>query len=187
MLTAYFDCLSGIAGDMTLAALIDAGADLATVQAGVESLGLAGVKIVAAEVRRKGFRGLKIEIQHEPEHKHRHLHHITEMIEASRLSPRAKQLATRIFTRLGEAEAKVHGVEIRKVHFHEVGAVDSIADIVGTAIGLDSLNIERIESSPVPTGHGFIEIAHGRCSIPAPATAELLAEFRWPLAAWKPN
>src|SRR5262245_52312843 len=113
---AYFDCPSGIAGDMTLAALIDAGADLAVVQAGIDSLGLSGVKIVAGETRRKGFRGLKIDIQHEPEHKHRHLHHITDMIDASALTPRAKDLAKRIFTRLGEAEAKVHGVEIRKVH-----------------------------------------------------------------------
>jgi uncharacterized protein (TIGR00299 family) protein len=175
MRIAYFDCASGIAGDMTLAALIDAGAELAAIQAGVESLGLPAVKIVASEVRRKGFRGLAIEIQHEPESKHRHLHHITDMIDGSRLTQRAKETATRIFTRLGDAEAKVHGVEIRKVHFHEVGAVDSIADIVGMAIALDQLNIERIESSPVPTGHGFIEIAHGRCSIPAPATAELLA------------
>jgi uncharacterized protein (TIGR00299 family) protein len=174
MRLAYFDCLSGIAGDMTLAALIDAGADLAVIQAGVESLGLPAVKIVASEVRRKGFRGLAVEVQHEPESKHRHLHHITDMIDAGRLTPRAKETAKRIFTRLGEAEAKVHGVEIRKVHFHEVGAVDSIADIVGTAVALDLLNIERIEASPVPTGHGFIEIAHGRCSIPAPATAELL-------------
>src|SRR6476620_912863 len=160
MRIAYFDCLSGIAGDMTLAALIDAGADLAAIQAGVESLDLPAVKIVAGEVRRKGFRGLKIEIQHEPESKHRHLHQITEMIDAGRLTARAKDTAKRIFARLGEAEAKVHGVEIRKVHFHEVGAIDSIADIVGTAIALDLLNIERIESSPVPTGHGFIEIAH---------------------------
>ena len=166
---------------MTLAALVDAGADLAAIQSGIDSLGLTGVKIVAGETRRKGFRGLKIEIQHEPEHKHRHLHHITEMIDASQITPRAKDLAKRIFTRLGEAEAKVHGIEIRKVHFHEVGAIDSIADIVGTAIALDQLNIDRIVASPVPTGHGFIEIAHGRCSIPAPATAELLRGI--PLAA----
>jgi uncharacterized protein (TIGR00299 family) protein len=181
MQIAYFDCLSGIAGDMTLGALIDAGADLAVIQSGVASLGLPGVRIATAEVRRKGFRGLKVDIEHEPEHKHRHLHHIVDMINAGQLTARAKDLATRIFTRLGEAEAKVHGVEIRKVHFHEVGAIDSIADIVGTAIGLDLLGIERVESSPVPTGCGFIEIAHGRCSVPAPATAELLREI--PLAA----
>jgi pyridinium-3,5-bisthiocarboxylic acid mononucleotide nickel chelatase len=120
-------------------------------------------------------------VQTEPEQKHRHLHHITAMIDQSRLSPRQNDLATRIFTKLAEAEAKVHGTQIQKVHFHEVGAADSIADIVGTAIGVDLLGIERVVASPVPTGHGFITIAHGRCSIPAPATAELLRGI--PLAA----
>ena len=90
------------------------------------------------------------------------------------LTARQKELATRIFTRLAEAEAKVHGTTIQKVHFHEVGAVDSIADIVGSAIGWDLLGVERIIASPVPTGCGFIEIAHGRCSVPAPAVGELL-------------
>jgi uncharacterized protein (TIGR00299 family) protein len=103
------------------------------------------------------------------------------MIDASRLTESQKDLAKRIFTRLGEAEAKVHGTTIRKVHFHEVGAVDSIADIVGTAIAIDRLAAERLVCSPVPTGTGSIEIAHGRVSIPAPATAELLRGI--PLAA----
>ena len=103
------------------------------------------------------------------------------MIDRSRLSPRQKDLAGRIFLRLAQAEAKVHGTTIEKVHFHEVGAVDSIADIVGTAIGWDLLGIDRLVVSPVPTGHGFVTIAHGRCSIPAPATAELLTGV--PLAA----
>jgi hypothetical protein len=97
------------------------------------------------------------------------------MIQGSRLTPAQKQLAIRIFTRLGEAEAKVHGTTIEKVHFHEVGAADSIADIVGAAIGLDLLGFDRLEASPIPTGHGFVNIAHGRVSIPAPATAELLS------------
>jgi uncharacterized protein (TIGR00299 family) protein len=181
MRIAYLDCASGISGDMTLAALIDAGVPLAHVQAGLDSLGIAGLRLETGEVKKKGFRALKLTVHHLPEHAHRHVHHITEMIDRSALTERQKLLATRIFERLGEAEAKVHGTTIRKVHFHEVGAVDSIADIVGGAIAWDLLGIERIIASPVPTGRGFVEIAHGRCSIPAPATAELLAGI--PLAA----
>ena len=175
MKLAYFDCPSGISGDMTLGALVDAGVELAAIQAGIDSLGLPSCKLVSEEVKRKGFRGLKVTVQHEPEHAHRHLHHITEKIDASEvLTPAQKDLAKRIFTRLGEAEAKVHGTTLRKVHFHEVGAVDSIADIVGSAIGLSLLSVDRIVCSPIPTGTGFIEIEHGRVSVPAPATTELL-------------
>jgi pyridinium-3,5-bisthiocarboxylic acid mononucleotide nickel chelatase len=181
MKIAYLDCPSGISGDMTLAALIDASVDLAEIQAGIDSLGLVDCRIVATEVKRKGFRALHVTVEHPPEHAHRHLHHITATIDRSRLTDRQKKLARSIFTRLGEAEAKVHGTTIEKVHFHEVGAVDSIADIVGAAIGWDLLGVERIVASPIPTGHGFVTIAHGRCSIPAPATAELLVGV--PLAA----
>ena len=100
--------------------------------------------------------------------------HILATIDGSTLSDRQRELATRIFRKIAEAEAKVHGTTIEKVHFHEVGAVDSIADIVGTAIGWDLLGVERAVCSPVPTGRGFVEIAHGRCAIPCPGTAELL-------------
>ena len=181
MKIAYLDCMSGISGDMTLGALVDAGVDLAQIQAGIDSLGLPSCKLLAEEVKRKGFRATKVSVEHEPEHAHRHLHHITDMIDGSILTDSQKDLAKRIFTSLGESEAHVHGTTIRKVHFHEVGAVDSIADIVGSAIGWDLLGVDRIECSPIPTGHGFIEIAHGRVSIPAPATAELLKGI--PLAA----
>jgi uncharacterized protein (TIGR00299 family) protein len=181
MRIAYLDCASGISGDMTLGALIDAGAELATIQTGIDSLGLPSCRLVRTEVKKKGFRATQITIEHEPEHKHRHLHHITAMIDGSTLTARQKDLAKRIFQKLAEAEAKVHGSTIEKVHFHEVGAVDSIADIVGSAIGFDLLGVERILCSPIPTGHGFVEIAHGRCSIPAPATGELLRGV--PLAA----
>src|SRR3954462_6651736 len=171
---AYLDCASGISGDMTLGALVDAGADLAAIQSGIDSLGLPSCRLLRSEVKKQGFRGTQITVEHEPEHKHRHLHHITAMIDGSSLGERQKTLAKRIFQKLAEAEAKVHGSTIEKVHFHEVGAVDSIADIVGAAIGVELLGIERIDCSPIPTGHGFVEIAHGRCSIPAPATGELL-------------
>ncbi|MEO8498480.1 MAG: nickel insertion protein, partial [Planctomycetota bacterium] len=127
MKIAYFDCTSGISGDMTLGALVDAGVDLAKIQEGIDSLGLPSCRLVSEEVKRHGFRATKVNVEHEPEHSHRHLHHITDMIDAGTLSGSQKELAKRIFTRLGEAEAKVHGTTIRKVHFHEVGAVDSIA------------------------------------------------------------
>jgi pyridinium-3,5-bisthiocarboxylic acid mononucleotide nickel chelatase len=174
MRIAYLDCASGISGDMTLGALVDAGADLAAIQAGIDSLGLTGCRLAASEVKKQGFRATQITVEHEPEHKHRHLHHITAMIDGSSLAARQKDMAKRIFQKLAEAEAKVHGSTIEKVHFHEVGAVDSIADIVGSAIGFDLLKIDRVVCSPVPTGRGYVEIAHGRCSIPAPATGELL-------------
>ncbi|MCU0878071.1 MAG: nickel pincer cofactor biosynthesis protein LarC, partial [Pirellulaceae bacterium] len=128
------------------------------------------------------FRACKVRVEHEPEQAHRHLHHITERIDASSvLTPSQKDLAKRIFTCIGEAEAKVHGTTMRKVHFHEVGAVDSIADIVGCAVGISLLSVDRIVCSPVPTGTGHIEIEHGRVSVPAPATAEILRGV--PLAA----
>lgn len=167
---------------MTLGALVDAGAELAAIQTGIDSLGLPSCRLVATEVKKRGFRATQITIEHEPEHKHRHLHHITAMIDGSTLTARQRELAKRIFQKLAEAEAKVHGSTIEKVHFHEVGAVDSIADIVGSAIGFDLLGVERVVCAPVPTGNGFVEIAHGRCSIPAPATGELLRGI--PLAAF---
>ena len=181
MKLAYLDCASGISGDITLGALVDAGVDLAPLSAAVESLGLPGCRLVAREVKKQGFRATQITVEHEPEHAHRHLHHILEMIDGARLTDRQKDLARRIFTRLAEAEAKVHGTSVEKVHFHEVGAADSIADIVGAAVGWDLLGAERIVASPVPTGTGRVRIAHGECSIPAPATAELLRGI--PLAA----
>ena len=163
-----------------LGALIDAGVDIAQMQAGIDSLGLPTCRLVADTVSKCGFRATNVNVQYEPEHVHRHLHHITEMIDNSQLTENQKDLAKRIFIKLGQAEAQVHGCSIEKVHFHEVGAVDSIADIVGTAIGWDLLGIDHVVCSPIPTGIGTVKIAHGTVSIPAPATAELLANI--PLA-----
>lgn len=174
MRIAYLDCQSGISGDMTLAALVDAGVPLEKIQTAIDSLGLPSCQLKASTVTKHGFRATKIDVIHEPEHAHRHLSHITRMIDGSTLTNRQQDLAKLIFTRLGEAEAKVHGTTLEKVHFHEVGAVDSIADVVGAAVGWDLLGVERVTASPVPTGCGEIEIAHGRVSVPAPATAELL-------------
>jgi hypothetical protein len=174
MRIAYLDCASGISGDMLLGAIIDAGVDLTHLQSAIDSMGLPNCRFATCETKRAGFRALDLTVEHEPEHAHRHLHHILAMIDRGSLTVRQKELSTKVFQRLAEAEAKVHGTTVQKVHFHEVGAVDSIADIVGCCVGLDLLNVQRILCSPVPTGGGFVEIAHGRCSVPAPATAELL-------------
>jgi pyridinium-3,5-bisthiocarboxylic acid mononucleotide nickel chelatase len=171
---AYLDCSCGICGDMALGALVDAGVAIEALNEAISSLGLPDCRLVAEEVRRRDFRATKVNVLYPPEHAHRHLHQILAMIDASRLSPRQKNIASKIFTRLAEAEAKVHGIAIEKVHFHEVGAADAIADIVGTVVGFELLGVGRIVASPVPTGWGTIKIAHGECSIPAPATAELL-------------
>ena len=174
MKIAYFDCISGIAGDMTLAALVDLGLPLEDLQSAIDSLGLPSCRFVVSEVKRQGFRAVHLNVEHEPEHAHRHLHHIEAMIRQSDLTEHQQDLALRIFGKVAVAEAKVHGSTIEKVHFHEVGAVDSIADIVGAAVALDWLGVDRIVCSPLPTGHGEIKIAHGRVSVPAPATAEIL-------------
>jgi len=170
---AYFDCFSGISGDMTLGALVDAGVDPRALQAAIGGLGLPA-ELTFETVRRGGFRATHARVIAPPEHAHRHLHHIEAMIDKAGITPRQGDLAKRIFRRLGEAEAAAHGMDIQKIHFHEVGAVDSIVDIVGAAVGLDLLGVERIESSPVPPGRGSVRAAHGRMPLPAPGTAELL-------------
>jgi uncharacterized protein (TIGR00299 family) protein len=170
---AYFDCFSGISGDMTLGALVDAGVDPQAILGAVSSLGLP-CEVAFETVRRGGFRATYARVKAADEHAHRHLHHIEAIIDRSTLTPRQNELARRIFRRLGEAEAAVHGIDLQKIHFHEVGAVDSIVDIVGSAVGLDLLGVERFESSAVPTGIGSVKAAHGLMSLPAPGTAELL-------------
>ena len=179
MRIAYFDCFSGISGDMTLGALVDAGVDPEAIRSAIGGLGLPG-ELSFETVRRAGFRATYAKVVAPHEHVHRHLHHIEDIIDRASIPERQKDLAKRIFRRLGEAEALAHGIELRQVHFHEVGAVDSIIDIVGAAVGLDLLGVERIEASPIPPGRGSVRAAHGRMALPAPATAELLKNI--PLA-----
>lgn len=174
MLIAYLDTNSGIAGDMTLAAFVDAGADLSYITQQIHSLGLPQVSLEMSETQRHCFRALRLDVRHPPEHAHRHLSDIEAMLDRSSLTDRERILAQRLFRKIGTAEAKVHGTTLEEVHFHEVGAIDSIVDIVGTAVAISSLNISRIVASPTPTGCGTIHIAHGEVSVPAPATAELL-------------
>lgn len=163
-----------------LAALIDAGADHATIDQQIRSLNMPDAGEVSLEffqTRKGGFRSGQITVSHQPQHSHRHLSDIQTIIAGSQLNENAKALANRIFTALGQAEAEVHGIPLEKIHFHEVGAIDSIVDILGVAIAVDMLKIDRFISSPVPTGCGKITIDHGEVSVPAPATALLLKEF----------
>lgn len=180
MRIAYLDCSSGISGDMTLAALIDCGASIERIQSAVDSMGL-GATLSMHQVRKRGFRAQKLHIDAPKDPAHRDLDQILECISRARISPQARRIAVRIFERIAKVEASVHGMPIDQVHFHEVGAIDSIVDIVGTAVAWDELQIEQAIASPVPTGTGFVQIAHGRVSLPAPATAELLKGV--PLAA----
>jgi uncharacterized protein (TIGR00299 family) protein len=170
---AHFDCFSGISGDMTLGALIDAGVDAEAVRDGIASLGLP-IQLEVAKIRKGGFAATEVRVEAPEEHTHRHLPDVEEILHRGRLSSRQLHLATRIFRRLAEAEAAAHGMPLEKVHFHEVGALDSIADIAGAAIGLDLLGAERFTSRSVPTGQGMVKCAHGMMPIPAPGTAALL-------------
>ena len=169
----YLDAFSGISGDMTVGALIDAGADATTLVQSLEALGT-GAKFEIEKTKRRGIAASKFRVIGGDGKNHRHLKHILEIIAKSGISTRAKQNASAVFQRLGEAEAKVHDISIEKVHFHEVGAVDSICDIVGACIGFDLLDIDAVYSSAVNVGSGTVKTEHGVLPVPAPATSELL-------------
>ncbi len=162
----YFDCLSGISGDMTLGALVDGGVPLSLLNEAIQSV-CGEARLVAETVTRKGFRATQVKVltsehaehHHSEPHEHRHLSSILELIQNSALAEDVKRQASDIFQILAEAEAFVHGTEIESVHFHEVGALDSIADIVGAVAGLNYLHVAEIQSSAVPTGTGTMEIA----------------------------
>ncbi len=178
MRQAYLDCFSGISGDMLLGALADAGAPQAELSAVVAKLGLAHVHLRFERVERCHIGATKahvdIQAPADGHHHHRSLSSIVKMIDGSGLPPRTRADAVRVFRRLGEAEAEIHGVPIEKVHFHEVGAEDSIVDIVAGCAGLEMLGVERISCSPLNVGGGQVQTAHGVLPVPAPATAKLL-------------
>jgi len=172
-LLCYLDAFSGISGDMLVGALADAGADQAAIVTAIASL-QCGASVSFEKVKRSGIAATKYRVAIEESKTHRHLHHIVKMIEAADLTPRARQSAIAIFKRLGEAEAGVHGVPIEKVHFHEVGAADSIADIVGACVAFDLLDVDTVVCSPLNVGSGTVKTEHGILPVPAPATARLL-------------
>jgi len=174
MKIAYFDCFSGISGDMVLGALVHAGCTLASLEAELRRLPLTGWKISAAKVRRGAIMATRVEVETTEHHHHRSLGTILQLIDQASLPPRVADRARRIFRRLGEAEARVHDVPIENVHFHEVGAVDAIVDIVGACIGFELLGVEEFSCSALNLGEGRVETQHGILPVPAPATAELL-------------
>lgn len=192
MKALYLDCISGIAGDMTLAALIDLGADLSYIEEQLRALPVDPFTLHIDPVDKRGISAKKLRLhigehvhsthRHEPDgglHDHRHHAHrkaadIIRMIEESALPERVKRRSAAVFQAIAKAEGKIHGVTPEEVHFHEVGAMDSIIDTIGVCLALENLEIEEIYASPVPTGQGKVKMAHGLYPIPAPATAELL-------------
>src|SRR5579863_5703185 len=174
MKLAYFDCFSGISGDMTLGALVDAGCDLELLRAGLQGLQVPGWTIAAEKVWKNGMSATFVRVTTEDQTKHRTLSTILEILDKSALSETVRKTAAAIFRKLGEAEALVHDVPLEKIHFHEVGAVDAIVDIVGACIGFEALGIERFACSALNVGGGTAKMAHGVLPVPAPATANLI-------------
>jgi pyridinium-3,5-bisthiocarboxylic acid mononucleotide nickel chelatase len=171
---AYFDCFSGISGDMTLGALIDAGCDVARLRSGLQALQVAGWELSAEKVWKNGMAATQAKVKTEDQQRHRSLTDILDILERSRLDSEVRKRSAAIFQKLGEAEARVHDVALEKIHFHEVGAVDAIVDIVGACIGFGVLGIDKFACSPLNVGGGTAKMAHGVLPVPAPATANLL-------------
>ena len=174
MRTVYFDCFSGAAGDMLLGALLDAGASEADVRTAVGALGLAGCSIEIRAVTRGSLRATKVDVAVTGEQEHRGPDDIAALLRNAALSEEVRETAVKTFDLLTDAEAKVHGIPRERVHFHEVGAVDAIVDVVGCSAALASLRPERVLASPVTIGRGLVDTEHGPIPVPAPAVVELL-------------
>lgn len=171
---AFFDCFSGISGDMALAALLDAGADLDAVREGLAGLPIGPFELSVRPVTDPGLRATRVEVTPGPGQRERAYREIEEMLGAATLPERARDTARRAFRLLAEAEARVHGQDVEEVAFHEVGAVDTIVDVVGVALALDQLGVAQAFASPIPAGRGTARSRHGSLPLPAPAVAELL-------------
>ena len=188
MKIAYADCFSGISGDMFLAALLDAGLPPDTLRAGIDRLDLPEkVELRLTETHKGALRAANLEVVVPDSRSDRGLSDILDILSGSRLADGVKETAARVFTLLAEAEARVHGEPVGEVRFHEVGALDSIVDVVGAAIGLDALGIERLYASPLPYGSGTVESRHGPLPLPAPGTLELLRLAHAPLTPSSAN
>ncbi len=193
----YLDCFAGISGDMTLGAFLDLGVEKETLLQGLKKLNVDGYKIEISKKGKNGIMGTDVNVileddhhhDHGHEHQHGHghvhthdrnLHDIEKLIDSSDLDDVVKNLSKEIFMKVAQAESKIHGRPIDKVHFHEVGATDSIIDIVGVAICIDALEVDKVVSSPLHTGTGFVHCQHGVIPVPAPATLEILRESKVP-------
>jgi uncharacterized protein (TIGR00299 family) protein len=174
----YYDCFSGISGDMNLGAMIDLGINENFLVSELEKLNLKGWKLVVTKDQRHGIKGTKVTVkQTRHEHAHRHLSDIEKIIDKSDLDDSIKNLSKKIFMKVAVAEAAVHGISIEKVHFHEVGAIDSIIDIVGAAICFTALKVDEVHVSVVELGGGMVKCDHGKLPVPAPATAEIIKDI----------
>ena len=171
---AYLDCVGGLAGDMLLAALVDAGAELQTLRGIPRALGIDGVEIDAERVERQGIGALHLRIEAADDQDHRNYADIRELVRSADLPERARDRALEAFRRLAEVEGGVHGVPPDDVHFHELGSLDTLVDVCGAFVLLDELGVERVVSSPLPFARGLVEAAHGVLPLPAPATLGLL-------------
>ena len=169
----YLDCFSGISGDMFLGALVDLGVGAEELSGALEGLGL-DIRLEAKKVKKHGVAGTKVDVIVPDSEEERHLSDILGILGRSQLPDDVRNTATRVFRRLAEAEAHVHGMPVERVHFHEVGALDTIADVVGAVVGFKASGAEALYSSDVNVGGGFVKTAHGVLPVPAPATLELL-------------
>ena len=173
-----YDCFSGISGDMNLGAMLDLGIELSYLKGELEKLNLGGWELIAEKSQRHGISGTKVTVrQTVHEHAHRHLSDIQKIINGSLLPDEVKELSMKIFRKIADAEAKVHGIPVDKVHFHEVGAIDSIVDITGAAICFAALKPEAVFVSEIELGSGFVKCDHGSLPVPAPATAEIVRDL----------
>jgi pyridinium-3,5-bisthiocarboxylic acid mononucleotide nickel chelatase len=170
-----FDPFAGISGDMTLAALLDIGCDEAWLRSFVRALGIGPIDVHVEIVNRCGIRAPHVRFDYPPEHAHRHLRHVVEIIDRCNAAARVKELSMEAFGRIAGAEAKIHGTTVEQVHFHEVGATDAILDIVCVMAAVHELGFTEFSTRPVAIGSGWVEIEHGRYPVPAPATLDILA------------
>ncbi len=187
MRIAYFDCFAGASGDMVLGALVDAGLSLETLRGALASLPIGGYRIEASQEARGALQGTHVRVVVDARQPERGLADLLALIEASALSSATRERAGSVFRRLAAAEARVHRVAEEQVHFHEVGAVDALVDVVGAVAGLELLGVEEVYVSPLPLGGGLVASSHGVLPVPAPATLELLATARAPLRPALPN